>query len=190
MTKYDKPGPLDGAIDDAVREMMQVDPRPDLRRRVTGAIGARPRRVDGVRLGLVWAASLAAVAVASVMLFRSPEPAQPVLAPQAAEASRAMSAPPTAEPAAAAAPRTARTRAPRPRDPAPESIFGPRADRVAAASVPVGTPETSPAAADDAVTLDSAPVPGGLPRIAPIGLIPIQVAPIAIEPLSVSAIRR
>jgi hypothetical protein len=187
MSDYDKAGSLDGAIDDAVRQMMQVDPRPGLRQRVAGSIGARPQRADSFRRGFAWAASLAVVAIVSVLLLRSPEQAQPVLTPQMAEAPPAAPASPQAGPQAVAAPRTAAGRAAHRRDPAPEAIFGPRANRVVAASVPTGVPSLS-STSDPDVMIAMPPVPGGLPPIAPIGMAPIQVAPIAIEPLSVSPI--
>jgi hypothetical protein len=187
MSNYDTPGSLDGAIDDVVREMMQVDPRPGLRQRVAGSIGARRQRTDGFRLGLAWAASLAVVAIVSVLLFRSPEPSQPVHPPQVAVAPPAVPASPQAGPQAVEARRTAPARVTQRRDPAPESIFGPRADRVAAASVaPSVTATTAPADADAIVDLPS--FPGALPRITPIGVAPIHVTPLAITPLSVSAL--
>lgn len=187
MSNYDTPGSLDGAIDDAVREMMQVDPRPGLRQRVAGSIGARPQQRAGLRLGFAWAASLAVVAIVSVLLFRSPEPSQPVHPPQVAVAPPAVPASPQAGPQAVEALRTAPPRVTQRRDPAPESIFGPRANRVAAASVAPSVPAT-PAPADADALVDLPPLPWALPRITPIGVAPIHVTPIAITPLSVSAL--
>ncbi len=62
MSNYDKPGSLDGAIDEAVRVMMQVDPRPGLRNRVVRSIGAPPPRRRALQFGF------AALAVAMVVL--------------------------------------------------------------------------------------------------------------------------
>ena len=187
MSNYDKLGSLDGAIDDAVREMMQVDPRPGLRQRVAGSIGSRPHQRAGLRLGFAWAASFAVVAIVSALLFRSPEPSPPVRPPQVAVAPPAVPASPQVGPQAVDARRTAPPRVTRRRDPAPESIFGPRANRVAAASVAPSAPITqTPADADAIVDLPS--IPGALPRLTPIGVAPIHVMPISITPLSVSAL--
>jgi hypothetical protein len=187
MSNYDKPGSLDGAIDDAVREMMQVDPRPGLRQRVEGSIGSRPQQRTGLRLGFAWAASFAVVAIVSVLLFRSPEPSQPVHPPQVAVAPPAVPASPQVGPRAVEARRPAPPRVTRRRDPAPESIFGPRANRVTAASVAPSAPVT-PTPADADAIVDLPPSPWALPRITPIGVIPIHVTPISITPLSVSAL--
>jgi hypothetical protein len=187
MNSYDKPGSLDGAIDEAVREMMHMDPRPGLRQRVAGSIGARSQRTDGLRLGLAWAASLAAVGIVSVLVFRSPVAPPPVVSPRVAEVPPAVSDIPQAEPQAAEATRTTPARPRRRQDPAPESIFGPRANRLTAASVPAAVPPPLRGGdVDDAMVLHMPANPGGLPRITPIGVTPIHVAPIAIEPLSVS----
>jgi hypothetical protein len=187
MSNFDRPGSLDGAIDDAVREMMQVDPRPGLRQRVAGSIGARPQHRASFRHGFAWAASFAVVAIVSALLFRSPEPSQPVHPPQVAVAPPAVPASPQAGPQAVEARPTAPPRVPPRRDPAPESIFGPRANRVAAASVAPSVPVTPAPAGADAI-VDLPPIPGALPPITPIGVAPIHVTPIAITPLSVSAL--
>jgi hypothetical protein len=187
MSNYDKPGSLDGAIDDAVREMMQLDPRPGLRQRVAGSIGSRPRQRTGLRLGFALAASFAVVAIVSGLLFRSPEPSQPAQPPQVTVAPPAVPASPQVGPQAVDVRRTAPPRVTRRRDPAPESIFGPRANRVAAASVPPSAAIT-PNPADADVIVDPPSVPGTLPRITPIGVAPIRVTPISITPLSVSAL--
>lgn len=190
MNHYDKAGALDGAIDAAVREMMRVDPRPGLRQRVTRAIGPRRQPVGGFRAGLAWAAALTIVAAGSVLVLRSPEPAQPPAISRGVTAPPAAPAVPSTVPHAAAVvppPGTPRAPAPR-REPAPESIFGPRADRVAAASLPSpGASGGAPPVAESVVPATE--TPGGVPAIAPIVLTPIQVAPIAVEPLSVSPVR-
>lgn len=190
MSNYDRPGPLDGAIDDAVREMMQLDPRPGLRHRVAGAIGARPPHEGGFRVGLAWAAALAVVGLASVLLLRSPEPAAPVTPPQVAAAPpAAVPALPAAGPQAIEAPPPAPRAAVGQREPAPESIFGPRADRVAAASVrdATGVPEPADSRASAAPALPRVPAPGLAP-LAPIRVSPIELSPLAIEPLTVGAL--
>ncbi|MBA3639494.1 MAG: hypothetical protein H0W53_09440 [Acidobacteria bacterium] len=188
MSSYDKPGPLDGAIDEAVRTMTAVDPRPGLRRRVTHAISTPPRRTYGLRFGLA-AVGLVAVALVSIIVWRPSTPARPVHAPQVAETAPAAPAPPLAGPQAveapvppAAAPTPVR---PRPRVmPTPESIFGPRQGKVAAASVP----RARASSAAEAFWLD---VPADAARwsaVAPLIFQPMMVAPLAIQPLFVGGL--
>lgn len=186
MSSYDKPGPLDGAIDEAVRKMTAVDPRPGLRRRVTHAISAPPRRTYGFRFGLATLA-LVMVALVSIMLWRPSTPARPVHAPQVAVTAPAAPAPPLAGPPAVQAPvpPAAAPVRPRPRAmPAPESIFGPRQDKVAAASVP---PARASSAAE-ALWLD---VPADAARwsaVAPLIFQPMMAVPLAIQPLLVGGL--
>ena len=73
MSSYDKPGSLDGIIDEAVREMMQVDPRPGLRHRVARSISARPQRTHGFRIGLATLA-VAMVILAAMLVWRTSPP--------------------------------------------------------------------------------------------------------------------
>lgn len=186
MSSYDKPGSLDGAIDEAVREMMQADPRPGLRHRVTASIGARPHRTYGFRLGVA-AVALAMMLLASVLVLRSPDPPKPVQAPQVAEAPAARAIPPAGPQAAEAAPLMAMpppSQSRRRPSPTPESIFGARTDRIVAASVPMTPVEASAAG----IPVDSPLMPEGRSAIMPITLAPIHIAPLAIQPLSVSAL--
>ncbi len=131
------------------------------------------------------AAALAAGILAAIVLLRAPQP-QPVIeqqvaAPQPAPQTAPVPAPPVESAAPPGKPEPPRTNARKtPVDPA--SIFGPRRDRVTAASLPSGL------ASAPAPVLAEAPqsIPEGLPAFAPIAVSPIQMTPIAIQPLSVS----
>ena len=189
MSNYDKPGSLDGAIDEAVREMMQVDARPGLRNRVARSISAPRQRTYGFRLGFV-AVALAVVVLASLLILRPSGPAGPVPAPQAAESTPAVPATPMAGPQAVEPPAVAATApagATRPRRrtlPTPESIFGPRRDKVAATSIPTRSLETP--VADP--WLEFAAGAAGRVALTPITLAPIQIAPLAIQPLFIGGL--
>lgn len=129
---------LDRAIDHAVREMMHVDPRPGLRQRVLHRLNDRPQRGTWLRVGaLATAATLAVVLFATTIERRSE--LQPASPGQVAVQSSAPGALPPEPPTADEKPETASpppvetaTRA----EPKPESIFGPRTDRVRGASTP------------------------------------------------------
>ena len=129
---------LDRAIDHAVREMMHVDPRPGLRQRVLHRLNDRPPRGAWLRVGaLTTAATLVVVLFATTIERRSE--LQPASPGQVAVQSSAPGALPPEPPTADEKPETASpppvetaTRA----EPKPESIFGPRTDRVRGASTP------------------------------------------------------
>lgn len=183
MSNHDKPGSLDGAIDAAVREMMQVDARPGLRYRVARAISAPPPRRQGFRLGLA-AIGLTLVALMSVFVIRPAKPATPVHAPQVAEAPVApaipLAGPQAVEAGAVAlAPVASPSQSRRRTMPTPDSIFGPRSDRVAAASVP--SAPTAPVHPD--AFSEPAESREGRFGIMPIMLEPIRVTPLSIQPL-------
>lgn len=188
MSSYDKHGQLDGAIDRAVREMMTVDPRPGLRHRVTHAIKTPPRRTYGLRFGVA-TLGLVMVALVSLMVWRPSERAAPVHAPQVAVTAPAAPAPPLAAPQAVeppmlAAPPSAEAAGVRPRvppSPTPESIFGPRQGKVAAASIP---PVRAKAAAEkfwQGVPVDAA----RWSAMTPAPFQPMMVIPLALQPLFV-----
>ena len=185
MSSYDKPGPLDGAIDQAVREMMTIDPRPGLRRRVTNSIKIPSHRAPGLRFGLA-ALGVVMAALLSIVVGRQSDPARPVHAPQVAVTAPAAPATPLAGPQAieplppaVSAPELARPRAKATTPaPTPESIFGPRQGRVAAASV-----SSRSAAAVAAVWVA---IPADAARwsaMTPITFQPMMVVPLAIQPL-------
>jgi hypothetical protein len=187
MSDYEKTGPLDAAIDDAVREMMQVDPRPGLRYRVAGSISSRSARTGGSGARLAWSGALAGILLASLVLLRPQAPPPP------SESLRVV-VPPAAAPAFPPAGRqVSESSRPMPagssrrREPAPESIFGPRTTRVAAANVPTADVAASSGSGVDA-PVAPLPVPRGLSLIAPLALAPIHVAPLAIQPLTMSAL--
>ena len=185
MSSYDKPGPLDGAIDQAVREMMTIDPRPGLRRRVTNTIKIPSRRSPGLRFGLA-ALGVVMAALLSIVVWRQSEPARPVHAPQVAATAPAAPATPLAGPqavetappaASAAAPVRPRPKATTPA-PTPESIFGPRQGRVAATSVPSRS-AASAAAFWAGIPADAA----RWSAMTPITFQPMMAVPLAIQPL-------
>ena len=188
MSNYNKPGSLDGAIDEAVREIMQVDPRPGLRTRVARSINAPRQRGRGFRFGFA-AVAVAMVVLASILILRRPDSAAPVPAPQVAETTPAAPVAPITGPQAvekavtASTPPPAATPPRRRTAPTPESIFGPRRDRVAATSVPT-LPATS-RFADPWLEFTA----GAAARVAltPITLVPIQIVPFAIQPVLAGA---
>lgn len=194
MSNHDTPGRLDGAIDDAVREMMALDPKPGLRHRVVGAIQSRHAshgsvgRAGGFRIGLGVAAALAVVVLGSLVLLRSPEPARSASVTQTVAVAAAPPVPPPAGAQPAEPPPAAPVRTTRRPDPAPESIFGPRAARVTATSLPltVALPAVTGTELEGALAPQLSP--GALAVIAPIALAPIRVAPLVIEPLTVNAL--
>ena len=184
MSNYDKPGSLDGAIDEAVRVMTQVEPRPGLRNRVVQSIRApRPRR-RALQFGFA-ALALAMIVLASVLILRRPDLAAPVPATQVADTTPAAPVTLIAGPQAVETPVTPSAPAPsavaprRRTEPTPESIFGPRRDRIAATSVP-----NAPAASRlEGPWLEFAGSAAGRVALSPISLAPIQVVPLAIQPL-------
>jgi hypothetical protein len=177
-------GRLDGAIDRAVRGMMQIDPRPGLRHRVEGRLAARPGRAFWIRSATA-AAALFAVVLVSWTLLRTPAPppvpqSRNVVSPAPAPDVR----PGPPEPAAPQA-RTPRPTALHPQ-PAAEAVFGPRRDRVSAANVGHHA-EVAPAAAPEA-PYEQPSFAGTIAPIAPILIAPIEIAPITIAPLTVTTI--
>jgi hypothetical protein len=182
MLSNETPGRLDRAIDRAVGELMQVDPRPGLRHRVAGRLDAPVRRTSWI-VQAATAAVLVAVMVVSWMLLRGPAappaaPSQtavsPALAPATppAQTHASIPTPVTTEPARVPA-RRPQTRL--------EADFGPRRGRVAAANVDTAKPRGAAYAAS--------PLPpgGAVAPIAPIMILPIEVQPIVIAPLTFSA---
>ena len=190
MSSYDKPGSLDGAIDAAVREMMQLDPRPGLRQRVTRSVRTRPERSRGVRFAVAWAAAAAVVVIASALLLRSPEPVQSVDTARVAVATPAAPVAPPAGPQASevakgAEPKRARVRRAPTATASPESIFGSRTSRVSAASLRV-SPEPELSVGPPEILLELPPT-AGRTQISPIVMEPIRVAPLIVPPLSLGA---
>lgn len=180
-------GRLDRAIDRAVRDMVQVDPRPGLSDRVEERL-LLPGSVfhRGLLVPALAAAAAIVVLLGAAGLLRSPAPATapPAAIAQAPAISPApeagappdVSAPEPALPAPRVAPRGAR---------APRNIFGSRSDRISAANVDI-----APAVADtEAVPVDDAPfADGGMPPLSPIAITPIRLTPIAVSPVTVNAL--
>ena len=165
---------LDAAIDQAVRRMMAVEPRPGMRGRVLARIGepqpwAFPR--------FAYAAAAAAIIILAVVMWKpapsveSPEtplvvasnpPSQPATAPSPAPATEPV--PERAAPAAGPTERPRRERLPDP--PSMAQVFGPARDRVAASSVETAT---TPAA------IVAAPLQRIEMRISPLLFQPVRV---------------
>jgi hypothetical protein len=174
---------LDDAIDRAVQDLVQADPRPGLRRRVLAQLEAPPKRVWWAPRLLVPAG---AIAVLAVWFMPASEPVAP---PPQVVAQRPVPSPPgpAAQPPAieqappsVAAPRPSARRAP---EPSVAFSFGPPTDRVAATSVADSLgPGGAPAPGVDQRSHD---VPPGLP---PLEIEPIEIAPIELQPIVVKPI--
>lgn len=159
-------GPLDAAIDRAVRRMMAAEPPPGLRHRVLGRL--KDRQTSAWGFGFVPRMAIAGAALAVIILGVSMMRPSVTVAPpppQSAAATRALPAPhaepPSAVPAPVepdAAPRKPAAVAAGPRQerlpdpPQMTDVFGTRDPRVAAASVPgapvddISTPQVEPGA--------------------------------------------
>ncbi len=177
---------LDDAIDRAVNEMMQGEPRPGFRRRVLGKLKEPETRRSWIPTLLVPAAAL--VAVLMIAIWLRPAPTSPGATAADAVAQQVPQAAPTAAPETPAAespipsvaPREARRRPPARRESVPFT-FGRPTGRAAATSVanPAGAtvdvpePQASPATVDPA-----------LRQIAPL----IQPPPIPLRPIELKDI--
>jgi hypothetical protein len=192
----DRRSRLNDAIDRAVRDLVQHDPRPGFRRRVLTAIDA-PARRSHVRLALA-AAAVAMVVFAVLLVRRGPDPVDPATTqvanvptpPAAAPPSTTQSSPdplvdePPRHPTAPR-PRASR-RAPRPEATAtaPPPVFGPAPGRVAATALPDET-AAAPAAGGEVPRSPTAPAIGVLPLpYRPAHLIRIALPPVQIRPSS------
>ncbi|MEO5895717.1 MAG: hypothetical protein ABIS06_08450 [Vicinamibacterales bacterium] len=138
---------LDHAIDSAVRDIMQLDPRPGLQRRVLSRLGAPVHASSWMPRLLVPLGALTCI-LAAVFVLSYRERPEPVVAKAPAAAPVAVPAAPGAVASAAAAPAAVKTlhapgritqsRSSRPRRVSTSTaVFGPRTGRVAAASVPI-----------------------------------------------------
>ena len=197
-------GRLDHAIDRAVRDMVQVEPRPGLRHRVanrlaevdaSGAVWPVPFAFARRSPLLATAAALVLVLAAFVLQRQSsprPEADMVEATPAASPVATVPSAAPVSDSAPAAgpalvtpAPRVANPTTP-PIPPARDGIFGERTGRIRAASIPAGRVE----AAAEAEPLDEPALPlveGGIQPLKPITIEPIRVAPLTIRPVTLSA---
>jgi hypothetical protein len=178
--------PLDRAIDRAVREMVQVDPRPGLRRRVLLRLDADSRPAARMTVRYAWAAAAFVIVIAAVMFTRErPDvPVTTVTAPSqtavvtapASQARRPVVVPP---PPTARRP-TARITREAIRMPPVTNVFGgPSRIVVAASDSGVEAIVTPPAS--------SAPEsPGVVPAlvIPPLTTAPIETPAIVIPPLT------
>ena len=177
---------LDDAIDRAVHEMMQAEPRPGFRRRVLGKLKEPAARRSWVPTLLVPAAAL--VAVLMMAIWMRPAPTAPAAPSPDAVAQRAPQAespvapekpaPETRTPSVA--PREARRRPPVRHESVPFT-FGPPTGRATATSV------SKPAAGTVDVPEPQAPpvtVDPSLRQIAPL----IQPPPIPLRPIELKDI--
>lgn len=175
---------VEDAIDRAVREMMQADPRPGLRRRVLarlergsegpwvlGSVGPWVRGSWGPRL-LIPAAAVGAIVLALVFVPSGDKPLEVAETP-------ARSAPSEPPAPSESARERARVRS--------ASIFGHRRDRVSAASIdrPV-TPASSlvPFVVEDAPSRLTPIVMTPLPHVNEIRVAPIEIQRITVPALS------
>lgn len=173
---------IDEAIDRAVREMMQVDPRPGLRRRVLARLERRSRARFRSSFGVLPAAAVMAIILAIVLPAlrqASREVGRSTPVHSASNTPRELPSGPPIPAPVAVVPRPVRPPGLQAR---PVSIFGERRDRVSASSVPpvvVDAGWTSgPAAAEDASP--------GLPRIVMTPL--VEVGEIRVKPIEIQAI--
>jgi hypothetical protein len=199
-------GRLDHAIDRAVREMVQVDPRPGLRHRVANRLAKAeaPGAASLVTLtfafprpyAVIAAAAAVLVMVAAFGLLRGPELAPEVDVVESTPAVSPVAAAPSLPPVTASEPvaapvgtaRAERVPPPGPASipPARDGIFGERNARIRAANVPA---ERADVAADADLLVEPALplVEGGIPPIEAITIEPIRLAPLTIRPVTLSA---
>lgn len=187
---------VDDAIDRAVREIVQHDPRPGLRRRVLGRLDAPVRRA-AVMARLAFAGGVIVLIVMTTVVLRdsrrleSPPPPIATTAPapppsnQTAPVRTAKPAPVTPRSRiAAAAPRSI---PPTAEQPVRRSI-GVQQGRVIATSLPddLPAPRVTPAAVFVPTETDVTAAPVEWPAPVPITVRPIEVPPIAIVPLRIA----
>lgn len=147
---------LDDAIDRAVHELMQAEPRPGFRRRVLGKLNEPAAGRSWITTLLIPVGAVAAVVMA--IWLRPAAPASPGAAPAPQIVAQRPVAPPpvTAEKPVTQTHTTAATereavRRPRGRQTSVPFTFGPQSGRVAATSVPNpagSAPHDIPAASD------------------------------------------
>ena len=203
---------IDDAIDDAVRNLVQVDPLPGLRFRVLARLERPPRGGGGG-----WLPSLAfirgswepvaAVAIVGIALaifvpqfFRgrsaepapqnmatrnviTPPPAAPVARPDSPPQTAAARMPSATAPSIAPAAAVTTVRR-RASEPTPESIFGARTDRVGAASVnALAGAAAVPAAGEERPESEPQFTLRPLAPLQPISVTPITIPPISLQPI-------
>jgi hypothetical protein len=166
---------LDRAIDRAVREMMQVDPAPGLRRRVLSRINAPAERRSRPAMRYAFAA-MAAVAVTAVSFTLIPGQMEPPAPPKAPSPVVATGVPPVDLEAVLSTYRVTGPSVSVPTNsaqisrepihmPRVTNVFGGQRSGVSAATVRLA-PET----------------------LAPLTIVPLSTRPIVIEPLALLAI--
>ena len=179
---------LDDAIDNVVRDVVRLDPRPGLRRRVLSQLGASQPSSSWIPRLLVPLGALACI-LAAVLVLSSRQRAEPAVARSTAVAPITVPAVPPAVASAAAAPaaatalptaeRVTPSRSSRPRRVStPRAVFEGPTGRVSAASVPARPGVVEPAAGSEPAyalrPLAPLVLPGlvipplGLPALAPV----------------------
>jgi hypothetical protein len=182
--------PLDRAIDRAVREMVQVDPPPGLRRRVLSRLDAAKRPSARITVRYAWAAAAFVIMIAAVMFTRE-RPDAPVTTVPVASQTAVVPAPtpetrrPIVVPPPPTTPRATASRITREAIPMPRvtNVFGaPSRGVVAASDSGVEAIVTSPAAS-------TPEPPGAVPAlvIPPLTAAPIETPAIVIPPLTSAA---
>ena len=178
---------LDDAIDRAVHELVQADPRPGLRRRVIAKVNAPAKRASWTIRLLLPAGAMAAIVLLAVWLRpvtppHAETPAAQVVQQQPTAPAPQVQAPAPMASAPAAPPVVARRSSPR-RQPPVQFTFGGPNDRVSATNVtePVDRP-VIPAGSPVTPAVD---LPTTLP---PLYVAPIEVKPIVIKPIEIKPI--
>lgn len=178
---------LDDAIDRAVHELVQAEPRPGLRRRVLAKVNAPAKQSSWPIRLLLPAGAMAAVVLVAVWLRPVRQPAAETPAPQvvqqqpAAPARQIQAQAPIAS-APAAPPVVARRSSPR-RQPPVQFTFGAPNDRVSATNVT--EPVDRPLIHADSPGMPAVDLPMALP---PLYVAPIEVKPIVIKPIEIKPI--
>ena len=175
---------MNDAIDTAVRDMMHVDPRPGLRRRVLSKLEP-PVRTRSWLPWLPWllaptGALAAAVLVVALLDDRTTSPA-PVTTAMTSGATPPAAAPP---PAAGIPERSRQAPAQAPRDQVgmPVDVFGPRTTRVSAASVRLPSADEQPGSTGEvSFALSAAHGGAGIPPA-------LVILPLEIQPLQLPAL--
>jgi len=165
---------INEAIDTAVRDMMHVDPRPGLRRRVLSKLDAPGRKGSWMPWLLAPTGALAAAVLAVALLDDRTTSPGPVTTAMTSDATVPAGPPP---PAAGIPERTRKAPAPSPRDQVAMTahIFGPRTTRVSAASVRLPSADEQPASMGDiSSALSAVQAEAGIPPALVIHALEIQ----------------
>jgi hypothetical protein len=180
--------PLDLAIDRAVRDMMQVDPAPGLRRRVLSRLQPASSQRPPLALRFGWMAVGVAVVLAALIYTSNRSTAPAAVDPASSQATTVL--PPARDadgvspPAAIVAPTAPRVR---PRGtheaiamPRVANVFGPSARTAAAAAT---------AESDDIMWPTPSAAPPDSGALAPLAIPPLTAAPIETPPIVIAPLQ-